>query len=104
MMKYSKHKRLFAWVLALALVLGMLLAGLISVNAAGPDSNTCTAELKFSDSGITEMKAGSGYKINETALTINAAGVYRITDSCSEGSIEVAKASGVKPWSTRNSL
>ena len=90
-MKYSKHKRLFAWVLALALVLGMFPAGLISVSAAVTDSITCTAELTFSDSGITETKAGNGYKIKETALTIKAAGVYRITGSCSEGSIEVAK-------------
>ena len=54
------------------------------------------AELTFSDSAITETASGSGYSISGTALTISAAGTYRIAGTCSDGSIEVAKSlSGV---------
>ncbi len=44
----------------------------------------------FSDSGIT-TETDTGYKIEGTALTINASGVYVITGSCSEGSVKVKK-------------
>ncbi len=49
------------------------------------------AELTFTDSAVTETAAGSGYSISGTALTITAAGIYRINGSCAEGSIEVGK-------------
>ncbi len=47
------------------------------------------ATLSFSDSGITETVSGSGYTISGTTLTIKSAGTYRVTGSCSEGSIVV---------------
>ena len=47
--------------------------------------------LSFSDDAITEVTAGSGYTIEGTALTIEAAGVYTLTGSCAEGSITVSK-------------
>ena len=49
------------------------------------------AALTFSDSGIAETSAGSGYSISGTTLTITAAGTYRVTGSCSEGNIVVGK-------------
>ncbi len=49
------------------------------------------ATLTFSDDGIAEASAGSGYKIEGTTLTITEAGTYTVTGSCSDGSIEVKK-------------
>ncbi|HCJ40540.1 MAG TPA: hypothetical protein DHV89_02805, partial [Ruminococcus sp.] len=34
---------------------------------------------------------GSGFKIKDTALTINEAGVYVVTGECAEGSIQIKK-------------
>lgn len=75
-----------------AVALFALLAALL-VPGVGVQAATITpsAKLTFSDSGITETKAGNGYEIDGTALSITAAGVYDITGSCSEGSIAVAK-------------
>ena len=50
-----------------------------------------SAVLTFTDAGITETEAGSGYTVNGTVLTVTAAGTYRICGSCTEGSIIVAK-------------
>ncbi|MBQ1686269.1 MAG: carbohydrate-binding domain-containing protein, partial [Ruminococcus sp.] len=50
-----------------------------------------SAVLTFSDSGITETSAGSGYTIDGTTLTITTAGTYRISGSCSEGAVIVGK-------------
>ena len=47
--------------------------------------------LTFSNSAITETVSGNGYTIDGTALTISAAGVYKIKGKCSEGSIVVSK-------------
>ena len=46
--------------------------------------------LTFTDEGITD-ETGTGVKISGTDLTINKAGTYKITGSCSEGSIKVKK-------------
>ena len=58
-----------------------------SVSAVAEQS----AVLTFSNSSITETSAGSGYTIDGTTLTITTAGTYRITGSCTEGSIIVSK-------------
>ena len=52
----------------------------------------------FTDSGITVSEGNySGYKISGTDLTINDSGVYRVSGSCSDGSITVKKkTTGVK--------
>ena len=50
-----------------------------------------SAELTFSNSGITETQSGSGYTIDGTTLTITTAGTYRIGGSCTEGAIIVSK-------------
>ena len=59
-----------------------------SAASATPSADTT---LTFSESGVSASGAESGYKIEGTALTINAAGTYKITGSCSEGSITVKK-------------
>lgn len=51
-----------------------------------------TASLHFSDDGIT-VQSGStdGCEIDGTALTISAAGTYRLSGSCTNGSVTVEK-------------
>lgn len=74
-------------ILALVLVLiflGILLPAYIS---ASGNSNVFT----FSDSSVTAAGEGSGYEIDGTDLTINAAGTYTLTGSCAEGSVTVKK-------------
>ena len=79
----------------LALILVFTLA--VPVMAASVDTASTSAvveqsaELTFSNSGITETSAGSGYTIDGTTLTITTAGTYRIGGSCTEGSIIVSK-------------
>lgn len=71
--------------MALALIfLGILLPACIS---ASDNSNAFT----FSDAAVTAADEGSGYEIDGTDLTINAAGTYTITGSCAEGSVTVKK-------------
>ncbi len=61
----------------------------VSAEAAG-------ATLTFTNEGIAENSAGTGYVISGTSLSITASGIYTVTGSCDEGSIEVAKGvSGV---------
>ncbi|MBQ9045406.1 MAG: carbohydrate-binding domain-containing protein [Oscillospiraceae bacterium] len=78
---------LLAVVLAAALLLGLLPFAASAVDTGSAD-NTFT----FTDSGVTAASdTGGGYKISGTALTINAAGTYRIMGSCADGSITVKK-------------
>ncbi|MBQ9558170.1 MAG: carbohydrate-binding domain-containing protein, partial [Clostridia bacterium] len=84
-----KTKRFTSIVIALAMLMSVCA---VEVFASTAES----AVLTFTDSGITETAAGSGYEIVGTALTITAAGTYRVTGNCSEGSISVGKSlSGV---------
>ena len=46
--------------------------------------------ITFTDDGISSENS-SGIKIDGTDLTVNAAGTYKITGSCAEGSIKVKK-------------
>lgn len=80
-----KFKRMISVMIAAA-----MLASLCAVEVFA--SATESAALTFSDGGITETVAGSGYAIDGTTLTITAAGVYRIGGSCSEGAIVVSKS------------
>ena len=89
-MKTRSIRRILAWTAALCL-LAALLPG---VSAA--DDLADTAVLTFSEAGIAETAPGSGYSVSGTTLTIQAAGVYRIKGSCSEGSVVISKGvSGV---------
>ena len=68
-------------------LLAICIMGFSSISFAS-NSNTFT----FTNSGITVSDtSGSGYKIEGTALTIDEAGTYTITGSCSEGSVKVKK-------------
>ena len=80
-----KTKRIISIIIAAA-----MLVSLCAVEAFA--SATESAVLTFSDGGITETAAGSGYAIDGTTLTITASGVYRISGSCSEGAIVVNKS------------
>ena len=84
-------------ILSVILALMLVLTFTIPVFAGSVDTAATavvvdqSAELTFSNSGITETQAGSGYAIDGTTLTITTAGTYRIGGSCSEGAIIVSK-------------
>ena len=92
-------KKILSALLALALIFTFTVsaaAASVETEISVGETVAQSAELTFSDSGITETSAGSGYTIDGTTLTITAAGTYRINGSCSEGAIIVGKGlSGV---------
>ena len=66
-------------------------SGAVWANAAASDYDY-TNLFTFTDSGISaEYTEGTGYKIEGTELTINAAGTYVVSGDCAEGSITVKK-------------
>lgn len=83
----------------LSLILALMLVFTLTIPAMAESVDTAStsavveqsAELTFSNSGITETSAGSGYTIDGTTLTITTAGTYRIGGSCTEGAIIVSK-------------
>lgn len=84
--------------LSILLALSLVLTFTVSAAAATTDDTSSvgvtveqSAALTFSNSGITETSAGSGYTIDGTTLTITTAGTYRISGSCSEGAVIVSK-------------
>lgn len=78
-------------VLAVLLASAMLL-GLLPFTASAAYTGSVDNTFTFTDSGVSASDSdGSGFKISGTALTINAAGTYRITGSCSNGSVQVKK-------------
>lgn len=87
-------KKFLSVLLALSLVLTFTVSAAASTidtaSAAGVTVEQ-SASLTFSNSGITETSAGSGYTIDGTTLTITTAGTYRIGGSCSEGAVIVSK-------------
>ena len=82
------RKAPLAFALALALALSLCPVGGAAVSDAIPEADTV---FTFTDQGITPSGGEDGYKIKGTDLTINAAGTYRITGACGEGSITVKK-------------
>ena len=75
---------------AAALVLA-LLVGLFTGTAAAADTASGVT-FTFTDAGVTASDTSAeGYKISGTDLTINAAGTYTVTGSCSDGTITVKK-------------
>ncbi|MBR1481680.1 MAG: carbohydrate-binding domain-containing protein [Ruminococcus sp.] len=84
--------------LSILLALSLVLTFTVSAAAATADELSSvgvtveqSAALTFSNSGITETSAGSGYTIDGTTLTITTAGTYRISGTCSEGTVIVSK-------------
>ena len=87
----KRDTRYLALLLALALL--MLLVPKFSVSAASAEYTASGAtKFTFSNSGITVTRGSyTGYKIEGTALTINAAGTYLVSGSCPDGSIKIKK-------------
>lgn len=79
-----KTKKLLAILISAVMILSMLP---LTASAYSKEQATLT----FSDSGVTASVESSAYTISGTTLTINSAGTYRITGSCSEGTVVVAK-------------
>ena len=77
-----KTTRFFSVILA-----ALLLISMVPLSASAYSAEQ--AKLTFTDSGITETKAGSGYTISGSTLTITEAGTYRVTGSSAEGAIVV---------------
>ena len=87
MTRQTRSRALTALFIVFALVLSLLPAGALAAESAPAPSVTFT----FTDEGVTAQGETSGYKIEGTALTINAAGVYAVTGTCQEGSIKIKK-------------
>ena len=89
-------RKILSVILALMLVLTLTIPTMAaSVDIASTSAVVeQSAELTFSNSGITETQAGSGYTIDGTTLTITTAGTYRIGGTCTEGSIIVSNGLG----------
>jgi len=88
-------KKLLSLILVFALISTFTITAVSAAEVNADSSVSAVAEqsavLTFSNSSITETSAGSGYTIDGTTLTITTAGTYRITGSCSEGSVVVSK-------------
>lgn len=87
-MKKRFMKKTLSAVSAVAVLAQLTVPGLVIAESA---DGTAT-KFVFSDSGITAQKGSyTGYKISDTALTINESGIYEVSGSCSDGSIKVKK-------------
>ncbi len=88
-------KKLLSLILVFALISTFTITAVSAAEVNADSSVSAVAEqsavLTFSNSSITETSAGSGYTIDGTTLTITTAGTYRITGSCTEGSVVVSK-------------
>ena len=90
--KRKTISKVLGCLLALTLLLGLPPGAALADSTDTAADYVSTATLSFSDSGITETVAGSGYSVSGTTLSISAAGVYAVTGSCSEGNLVVKKA------------
>ena len=89
-MKMKLTKKLLAAVTVLVMLLTMTSLAVIA-NAAEYDTTNAT-RFVFSDSKITVTEGSyTGYKVKNTALTINDAGTYIVSGSCDNGTIVVKK-------------
>ena len=99
LLKTNFAKNVVAFGLTTALTLGgvsALTSAPLVENAYGIETAAATSieaatTFTFSDSGIEATGATDGYKVSGTDLTIQAAGTYRITGSCADGTIAVKK-------------
>ncbi len=62
-----------------------------SSTAETASATATSASFTFSDNGISADSGTSGYKIEGTTLTINAAGTYVVSGTCADGAIKVKK-------------
>ena len=95
-MTKTKMQRQDARYVALLLVLTILMLLVPKVSAAEYTASGATTFV-FTDNGVSVTEGNyTGYKIDGTELTINGAGTYLVSGSCSNGSIKVKKgATGV---------
>ena len=90
-MTKSKMQRQDTRYVALLLALAILMLLVPKVSAAEYTASGAT-KFVFKDSGITVTEGNyTSYKIDGTELTINGAGTYIVSGSCSDGSIKVKK-------------
>ena len=98
-------KRQVSFLVAAALAVSLTACGTAAISSSGSVSSvsgtvlaaesteyslTGATAFTFTDSGITAAEGDyDGYKIEGTALTINAAGTYVVSGSCSDGSIKI---------------
>ncbi|MGN0660928.1 MAG: carbohydrate-binding domain-containing protein [Oscillospiraceae bacterium] len=86
-----KKQKLFMPAMALLISFAMALATTPFAFASEYDASGATS-FNFSDSGIAVTEGSyTGYSVDGTALTINGAGTYLVSGSCSDGSITVKK-------------
>lgn len=78
-------------VIACCLALALLLPGCTAAEQAVKQAADGDASFVFSDDGITAAGGYSGCEIDGTALTIDSAGTYTASGTCSDGSITVKK-------------
>lgn len=86
-MTVTNFKKYLLAILAAALIL-IFLGVLLPACVSAPGNNNV---FTFSDTSVTAASEGTGYEIDGTDLTINAAGTYTLTGSCTEGSVTVKK-------------
>ena len=90
-MTKSNMQKQDARYVALLLALAILMLLVPKISAAEYTASGAT-KFVFKDSGITVTVGNyTGYKIEGTELTINGAGTYIVSGSCSNGSIKVKK-------------
>ena len=91
MTKSNLKSRFTAWILIAAMLISLLCLNIPTAQAAEYTAEGATSFV-FSDSGISATEGNySGYKIEGAALTINEAGTYIVSGSCSDGSIKIRK-------------
>ena len=89
-MKTKYISKLTAVITALVMIL-MMTSLAVTASAATYDTANATSFV-FSDSGIAVSEgAYTGYKVSGTALTLNGAGTYIVSGTCSNGTIVVKK-------------
>ncbi len=90
-----KRTAIVPMILSSAMVLSAL--GGTVLGASVTASSSYDTVFTFSDNGITASGSESGYKIENNQLTIQSAGNYCVTGSCSDGQVKVKKSvTGVK--------
>ena len=91
MAKANSLSRWLAAAMAALMLLALLPARVWAAESTAYDTDGATA-FTFTDSAITAKDGDyTGYDINGTALTIEAAGTYIVSGSCQSGSITVKK-------------
>lgn len=91
MTKANSLSRWLAAAMAALMLLALLPARVWAAESTAYDTDGATA-FTFTDSAITAKDSDyTGYGINGTALTIDAAGTYIVSGSCQSGSITVKK-------------